>query len=345
MRGILCGLIFSAVLIFAQTTPAPTSTIAGAGYTAPAPLSAAPGQILTVFVDGLGLSLPQPVQAPAGAALPVSLAGVAATLLQNGAVPVPVIQVQSISTCPSGGSQSGSTVVCSSLAAVTVQIPYELVPLCPLCARPVAFPPQWLYVSYNGKAGTAIELNPLADQVHILRSCDLVLQSGNSPVQTNTTGLPCPPMVTHMDGTLVSPSSPANIGEPLVAWATGLGQTNPASATGQPAPASAPTSEAFSIDFEFKPNALPAKPFPTGFVGGPRLQAPAYTGLVKGFVGLYQINFVVPAQTGQGTPRCALSGTFAAGSNVVQSNLTVSIGGSFSFDGAGICVATLIPVD
>jgi hypothetical protein len=27
------------------------------------------------------------------------------------------------------------------------------------------------------------------------------------------------------------------------------------------------------------------------------------------------------------------------GSNVVQSNLTVSIGGTFSFDGAGICVA------
>jgi len=29
----------------------------------------------------------------------------------------------------------------------------------------------------------------------------------------------------------------------------------------------------------------------------------------------------------------------------VLSNLTVSFGGGFSFDGAGICVATQIPVD
>jgi uncharacterized protein (TIGR03437 family) len=56
---------------------------------------------------------------------------------------------------------------------------------------------------------------------------------------------------------------------------------------------------------------------------------PLYSGLVPGYVGLYQINFIVPPPPA-GTQSC--SGT-------VQSNLTVSVGGLASFDGAGICVA------
>jgi uncharacterized protein (TIGR03437 family) len=55
---------------------------------------------------------------------------------------------------------------------------------------------------------------------------------------------------------------------------------------------------------------------------------PLYSGLVPGYVGLYQINFIVP-QPPAGILSC--SGT-------VQSNLTVSVGGQTSFEGAGICV-------
>lgn len=54
-----------------------------------------------------------------------------------------------------------------------------------------------------------------------------------------------------------------------------------------------------------------------------------YSGLTPGFVGLYQINFILPS-TPVGTQAC---------SGAVQSNLTVSVGGTASFDGAGICVA------
>ena len=53
--------LFLAVLVlvcwqgaFCQTS----NTVVGAGYAAPAPIAAAPGQLLTIFVQGVGLSFP-----------------------------------------------------------------------------------------------------------------------------------------------------------------------------------------------------------------------------------------------------------------------------------------------
>jgi uncharacterized protein (TIGR03437 family) len=65
----------------------------------------------------------------------------------------------------------------------------------------------------------------------------------------------------------------------------------------------------------------------------PASPIPIYAGLAPGYVGLYQINFTVPPPP-VGTPPC---------SGAVQSNLTVSVGGLASFDGAGICVAASQP--
>jgi uncharacterized protein (TIGR03437 family) len=148
-------------------------------------------------------------------------------------------------------------------------------------------------------------------------------------------------LVTHSNGTLVSASSPASAGEALTAWVFGLGQTSPAATTGQAASAS-PTAETFFLNFNYQVNALPAKPY----TGDPDNQPPQplYAGLAPGFVGLYQVNFVVPPAPPNGLPQCTGAGA-ASGTNVAQSNLTVSIGGQSSFDGAGICVATQIPVD
>ena len=128
-------------------------------------------------------------------------------------------------------------------------------------------------------------------------------------------------MVTHADGSLVTAASPAQSGEEVVAYAVGLGLTTPTVPTGQATAAATPTSETFTLDFNFRPNALATQPA-SAF-------SPLYSGLVPGYVGLYQINFVLPHPPA-GTPAC--SGT-------VRSNLTVSVGGQFSFDGAGICVA------
>ncbi len=175
-----------------------------------------------------------------------------------------------------------------------------------------------------------IFVSPLADEVHILTACDPFMSS--ALLAQLPTGLLCPQIVTHADGSLVSATSPAKAGEELVAYAVGLGQTNPASVTGQLVTKSAPTQTTFTLDFNFHPNALPSRPLPTG-------PQPIFAGTTPGYVGLYQVNFVVPPVPA-GTPPCVDASALPLGSNVVQSNLTVSVGGQFSFDGARICVAT-----
>jgi uncharacterized protein (TIGR03437 family) len=310
-------------LLCAFSVPAflAAQTITGAGYTAPAPVSVAPGQVLTFFADGVGTT------------------GITAILHQGAAIQAPVIDVRSVPTCSGIAIPAQNT--CGALTAVTVQIPYELSVLCPLCLTPVFLFTE-LVVLGNGPSA-AIELNGLADQVHVLSSCDIVLNAHGYVAPDNTSGLPCPPMVTHADGTLVTASKPANPGEELTAWTTGLGATNPPATTGQASKVPLPTAQTFGINYNYTVNALATKPRPA-FVPAPTL-APAYSGLAPGFPGLYQINFVVPPGPPNGIAECALPGTYGPGANPVISNLTVSFGGSFSFDSAGICVVTQIPVD
>jgi uncharacterized protein (TIGR03437 family) len=143
-------------------------------------------------------------------------------------------------------------------------------------------------------------------------------------------------MITHADGTLVSQAKPAVIGEELVAYATGLGQTIPELATGQPAAESVPTVTTFAIDFNYHANALGNRPLPASVTGF----SPVFTGATKGYVGLYQINFIVPPPLATTRPCVASSSGALINGNVVQSNLTVSLGSLLSFDGAGICVVT-----
>jgi len=325
MKRMIGGLLAASLCAMAQG-PGPSNAIVGSGYLPPAPVSVAPGQVMTFYLAATGVAIP-------------SFAGVTATVLQGTAHDAPVLSVKNVSTCPSSSVQIESSIGCSNLNAVTVQIPYELTPFCPACEYIAYFPPPWLYVSFHGAPGTAIELNALADQVHILTGCDVLLQTMSPPPPViNFNGLPCAPLVTHGNGTMVSAANPAKPGEALTAWATGLGATDPFVPTGQPATAPVKTAQTLRVSFDYEVNALAVKPRPSA-------PAPAYSGLVPGFVGLYQINFVVPPEPAQGMAQCAGPGTFAPGANVPQSNLTVSFGGVYSFDGAGICVATHVPVD
>jgi uncharacterized protein (TIGR03437 family) len=104
-------------------------------------------------------------------------------------------------------------------------------------------------------------------------------------------------------------------------YAFGLGRTETAVLSGAPTPApTSPLTPVF-IGFEFDPSA------PTRW---PPLSNDAirYVGLVPGFVGLYQINFVIP-EPPLDAPPCG---------DGVESNLTVSIRSDVSFDGGGVCV-------
>jgi hypothetical protein len=74
------------------------------------------------------------------------------------------------------------------------------------------------------------------------------------------------------------------------------------------------------VGFDFRPNAAPSRYFPQPVF------AQAY--LTPGFVGLYQVNVQLPAAV-PAVPACSPG---------IQSNLTINLGGMFSFDGAAICV-------
>jgi uncharacterized protein (TIGR03437 family) len=190
----------------------------------------------------------------------------------------------------------------------------------------------------NGIQSSYLPVQGQQNRVHILNTCDAI--EGGSPSFPTSGGFPCPPMIVHADGRQVSAILPAKPGEELIAYATGLGQTNPPLITGQPAPESAPTVAQFNLDFNYRSNALATQP---GALGTPLIQ-PLFAGATKGFVGLYQINFIVPPPPAGSQPCVNFAvpvqdaDPISAGLNIVQSNVTVSVGTPTSFDGAGICV-------
>jgi uncharacterized protein (TIGR03437 family) len=315
MRSLTIGslVLLSVSLCSAQTLlPATAPALVGAGFANPFPIAVAPGQLLTLFV-----------QSNTGSD------GVSATFWNGSAdEAMPVLAVSQANAACTGSSNTA----CANLLAVTVQIPFDA----PAIAAPgsnIAVVPSSIAVAVNGVKSSYFGVQPAPNQVHILTACDVIV--GGSPSFQAIRGLGCAPLITHADGRQVSAILPAKSGEELVAYATGLGQTNPPLTTGQPAAQSSPTVAAFNLDFNYRANALATAP---GAVGA-TVAAPLFTGATKGFTSLYQINFIVPPPPA-GTYPCvdfAVPALSSSGS-AVQSNLTVSVGSNFSFDGGGICV-------
>ena len=87
------------------------------------------------------------------------------------------------------------------------------------------------------------------------------------------------PVIVHVDYSLVTPDKPANPGEVLMVYATGVGNLNHMPVTGAGSPAS-PLSQAVDL--------------PTVTLGGAAGSA-SYAGLASGWVGLLQINIQLPS--------------------------------------------------
>ena len=87
------------------------------------------------------------------------------------------------------------------------------------------------------------------------------------------------PIIVHVDNSLVTPTKPANPGEVLIVYATGVGNLNHMPVTGAASPTS-PLSAAVDL--------------PTVTVGGAAASV-AFAGLTPGFVGLVQINIQLPS--------------------------------------------------
>ncbi len=314
-----------ATCLMAQDAP----PLIGFGYVLPTPVSVAPGQLMTLVMQGVDTGDTAVTQAPSGEDLPTTLAGVSVNFNQGINRLVPILEVHQFCTS-SLSSPWNWRAFCIPLSAVTIQIPFEAKPLLPDPEPGNGVPAAQL----SAGRVPSFDVAPLTDQVHILTECDAFIRALTyAPV--NSTGLPCASIVTHADGSKLSAANPARAGEALVIYAVGLGQTDPPSVTGKLVTAAVPAKTKFTLDFNFHANALPSRPLPTG-------QQPLYAGTTPGYVGLYQINFVVPAVP-DGTSACVDASALPPGTNVVESNLTVSVGGTYSFDGARICVAVPNP--
>lgn len=91
-------------------------------------------------------------------------------------------------------------------------------------------------------------------------------------------------VVVDTRGRLVDASAPAAAGDVLVAYATGLGAVDRPVRSGQPAPSNPPAKTVTGVTVRIGDRTVPAE----------------FAGLTPGLVGLYQINFAVPAGVAPG---------------------------------------------
>lgn len=273
--------------------------IVDVGYL-PHALTVAPGQVVNLYVTGLGATQASASSLP----LPTSLGGVSVSLQEERlpafGVPPFKWQLPIFSVSPDG----------CCVSVVTVQVPFSAT------VAPLALT----------IGGVGVEVYVVPDNIRVVNAC---WQDGGNPSIAS-----CHGTVTHADGTTVTAAAPARAGEVLVMYAFGLGATmladgQPYVLTGSAAPSPAPVvRNPVTLKFDFGPELVPT-PAPFSKTRAVQRQgvAPLFAGLTPGFVGLYQINFAVPPVP-PGTPACGEVGW----------NLTVTVQGTTSFDGAGICV-------
>jgi uncharacterized protein (TIGR03437 family) len=93
--------------------------------------------------------------------------------------------------------------------------------------------------------------------------------------------------ITHVDGSLVSATSPAAANETVVVYATGLGPVSGGMVTGSPASST---------------SLQPTTPQPATATFGNIPAIVSFSGLTPGFTGLYQVNVQIPADAVPGSP-------------------------------------------
>jgi len=93
-------------------------------------------------------------------------------------------------------------------------------------------------------------------------------------------------VATHADGSLITANSPANAGETVVVYATGLGQTEP-----NPSPGEIPQTAASIVLFDSLSVSLDGAALPAYLI--------KYAGVTPQSIALYQINIELPATLGE----------------------------------------------
>ncbi|MBS1829643.1 MAG: hypothetical protein JST93_30365 [Acidobacteria bacterium] len=268
-----------AALAPAQTT----GQIMATGNGPPTLETLAPGQVTTLFVVGLKV----PNATASGIPLPTTLSGL--TVHVSGPVQakgyperLPLFSVRTYDGCFGLGP--------CPLTFVTVQIPTE-----PTCVPTTGWPNECtmgslpivgLTVEHSGGRGPTTSIVVSGSKPHFLNSCDTVFGSY---------GGFCQQFVTHPSGQPVTGSNPARAGETIVMYAIGLGPTQLAVKSGEAATEDAPVQIPPPLLLSYKAAPPPSPPAPPGAIWIPTgWIIPIYAGLVKGAVGLYQINVKLP---------------------------------------------------
>ena len=175
------------------------------------------------------------------------------------------------SSLPLTTNLSGVQVLFNNVPAPVYYASYGQVDfIVPFSAQPG---PAQVSISYNGQAGNTVSAMVAARVPRILR-----LGIGNYGIVVNQDGSFPMPVTAGI------PSHPAHPGDTLVIYAIGLGATTPGVADGAASPAS-PLANAATTTVTFGGGF--AVPSTDGQV--------QFSGLSPGFVGLYQVNVVVPA--------------------------------------------------
>lgn len=157
----------------------------------------------------------------------------------------------------------------TSFGQVNFQIPYETPP-----------GSAEVRVERDGQLGNAVSVDVASRAPRLLR-----LNIGEYGIIVNQDGtFPIPAATASAAGLNGHPAQP---GDALTIYAIGLGPVSPAVMTG----AAAPSVEPFA-----RVDPTPAVTFNGGFSGFPVVTTPFFAGLTPGFVGLYQINVVIPPE-------------------------------------------------
>ncbi len=127
----------------------------------------------------------------------------------------------------------------------------------------------------------------------------------------------------HPDFSVVSPSSPAKIGETIAVFVAGLGNVFPNVPDGAPAPSGTLSNASSTI---------------SAFVGGQSANV-GFAGLAPGFVGLYQVNVTIPSGVSSGDLYLEIVGPDG---DTLEAGITIAPAGS-AMEAKGARQQTLRP--
>src|SRR5262249_48426112 len=159
--------------------------------------------------------------------LPDVVAGLSAVVAQGQfsvSVPAPILSVHQEKEC----SRPDAFQVCL-LTAIRLQMPFELhAPS--IKPGPGGGGKLWeaadVVITIDGQSTRGFPLRIVPDNAHVLTSCDLVWDTNSDSV--------CSRVVFHQNGAMVDSNAPVDLGETVLVYAFGLGQTIPAATTGAP---------------------------------------------------------------------------------------------------------------